>query len=33
VLEGAKAVVEAGGDSFKFNLANADARGQRIAVS
>lgn len=33
ILEGAREVVAAGGDSFKFNLANLDARGNSISVS
>lgn len=33
LIEGAKEVVAAGGDSFKFNLANLDARGNAISVS
>jgi hypothetical protein len=33
VLEGAREVIAAGGDSYKFNLANLDARGQAISVS
>jgi hypothetical protein len=32
ILEGAREVVAAGGDSFKFNLANLDARGNAISV-
>lgn len=32
LLEGAREVVAAGGDSFKFNLANLDARGNAISV-
>lgn len=32
ILEGAKEVVAAGGDSYKFKLANLDARGREISV-
>jgi hypothetical protein len=33
LIEGAKEVAAAGGDSFKFHLANLDARGNAISVS
>jgi len=33
LIEGAREVIAAGSDSFKFNLANLDARGRQISVS
>jgi hypothetical protein len=33
ILEGAREVLAAGADSYKFNLANLDARGNPISVS